>query len=115
VVNKDYEKEYGLNDLDKEELQKLRKAVDKALNSLEKRREKDAREAAKQAALEFGFTPEQLFGGAAKKSTAPKSKAPPKYVNPEDPNATWTGKGRKPEWIKEYVESGKDLKDIEIK
>ncbi len=30
---------------------------------------------------------------------APGSKAPPKYLDPVS-GATWTGKGRKPEWIK---------------
>jgi DNA-binding protein H-NS len=113
-MTKDLAKEYNLDELDKEELVKLGKLVDKALNTVEKRRQKDAREAAKKAALEFGYTPEELFGSAKAKS-APKSKAPPKYANPNDQSMTWTGKGRQPEWIKEYLRSGKDLADIEIK
>lgn len=29
-------------------------------------------------------------------------KSPPKYRHPENPDLTWTGKGRAPRWVHEY-------------
>ncbi len=38
----------------------------------------------------------------------------PKFANPDDPSQTWTGKGRQPAWVKDYIASGKSLDEIEI-
>ena len=50
-----------------------------------------------------GFSVSELFGGRKGKG----SKIPPKYRNPKDPSQTWTGRGRRPNWI---VEAGGDMK-----
>lgn len=100
------------NDLEKmsrEDLEKLRNDVDKALQSLEGRRKAEARKAAEDAALEHGFSLDQLVAGEKK----PK-KNPPKYRNPDDPSMTWTGRGRQPGWIKSALADGKSLDDFAI-
>ena len=38
----------------------------------------------------------------------------PKYANPTDPTMTWTGRGRKPRWVQENLESGKQMDDLLI-
>ena len=40
------------------------------------------------------------------------SKSPPKYRNPDNPDQTWTGKGRKPGWLLEALSQGKSLEDL---
>ncbi len=35
------------------------------------------------------------------------------YRNPED-GATFSGRGRRPQWFKDYLDYGKPLKDIKI-
>lgn len=50
-----------------------------------------------------GFSVSELFGG--RKSNGKKSVA--KFRNPKDPTQTWTGRGRRPNWI---VEAGGDAK-----
>jgi len=50
-----------------------------------------------------GFSVSELFGGRKSKG----SKIAPKYRNPKDPSQTWTGRGRRPNWI---VEAGGDMK-----
>jgi DNA-binding protein H-NS len=42
-----------------------------------------------------GFSVGELFGGGKGKG----SKVPPKYRNPKDPSQTWTGRGRRPNWM----------------
>ena len=50
-----------------------------------------------------GFSVSELFGGRKSKG----SKIAPKYRNPKDPSQTWTGRGRRPNWM---VEAGGDMK-----
>lgn len=35
----------------------------------------------------------------------------PRYCNPNDPNQTWTGYGRRPLWLKKYIAEGGSLED----
>ncbi|WP_099827237.1 H-NS family nucleoid-associated regulatory protein [Oceaniglobus indicus] len=102
-----------LDKLDRNELLKLRKDVDKALDSLEARRRADARKAAENVALEHGFDLSDLVGDD-RKSRKPTQKNPPKYRNPEDPTQTWTGRGRQPGWVKKALENGQSLDDFKI-
>ncbi|ATG37841.1 putative regulatory protein, H-NS histone family (plasmid) [Phaeobacter piscinae] len=43
-----------------------------------------------------------------------KTKSPAKYINPEDPTQTWTGRGRKPEWVHAALAAGQSLDDLMI-
>lgn len=64
---------------------------------------------------QYGFTAIEL-GLSTKKKSATKSKLEPKYVNPLDATQTWHGgRGKKPNWVNEYLAAGKKLEDIEIK
>lgn len=50
-------------------------------------------------------------------NTTPKIKrsSAPKYRNPLDSTQTWTGKGPKPQWVKNLLNSGgKTLEDLKI-
>lgn len=37
------------------------------------------------------------------------------YVNPENPWETWSGRGRKPNWVNAAIKAGMKLSDLEIK
>lgn len=91
------------------ELRDLRNKIDKAISTFEDRRKREALAAVETAAREFGFT----FADLADVKTA-RSKVAPKYANPRDPEATWTGRGRKPRWVQEALDGGKKLEDLEI-
>jgi DNA-binding protein H-NS len=43
-----------------------------------------------------------------------KVKGEAKYQNPDNLSQTWTGKGREPNWYKEWISSGKPLEKLEI-
>ena len=97
--------------LDLAELKQLRKDIDRAIESYEKRKKQEALAAAEAAAKESGFTLSELLGTPAKG----KGKVnPPKYRHPENPELTWTGRGRQPDWIKEGLQAGKSLEDFLI-
>ena len=54
-------------------------------------------------ARKSGFTVAELFGGRKGRGT----KIAPKFRNPKDPSQTWTGRGRRPNWL---VEAGGNMK-----
>jgi DNA-binding protein H-NS len=37
-----------------------------------------------------------------------------RYRHPEDGNQQWTGRGRQPKWVKEWVEGGKSIDDLRV-
>ncbi|SPF77839.1 H-NS histone family protein [Pseudoprimorskyibacter insulae] len=98
-----------LESLSKEELEKLKADVDKALKTIDVRRKAEAKKAAESIAKEFGYTLGDLLeegkGG---------SKGAPKYRNPANLEQTWTGRGRKPGWVIEALAAGKSMDEMEI-
>ncbi len=101
-----------LSSLSHEELRALRKDVDKAIETYDKRKKQEALAAADAAAKEAGYSLAELVGNAPKKDKAKVN--PPKYRHPENPAVTWTGRGRQPAWIKEGLAAGKSLDDFAI-
>jgi len=39
----------------------------------------------------------------------------PKYRNPDNPDETWAGRGRKPKWVEDHLARGASLDDLLIK
>jgi DNA-binding protein H-NS len=99
-----------LNNMSKDELKKLIKDAEKALKTIETRRLTEAKKAAESAAKEYGFSLDELLGTSPKKG----SKSEPKYKNPSDASQTWTGKGRKPNWVNDALAAGKTMEDLKI-
>src|SRR6056297_408447 len=97
-----------LDNMTLEELRTLRRDVDAAIKSFEKRKKKEALVAAQKAAQEHGFSLDEIMSGKA------GTKGAPKYANPENAEQTWTGRGRQPQWIKDAFAAGKSLEDLAI-
>jgi DNA-binding protein H-NS len=97
-----------LTSMSLDDLKKLKKDVSKAIDSYQERQRIEALAALEAKAKEMGFSLSELTGGKKKGS----SKGTPKYVHPENPALTWTGRGRQPNWIKEGIASGKSLDDF---
>lgn len=65
----------------------------------------------RKVATQLGLTSADLFGAGASKT---KAKAPAKYAHPENPELTYSGRGRKPVWLVEYIENGGSEEDLLI-
>ncbi|WP_420328156.1 H-NS family nucleoid-associated regulatory protein [Mameliella sp.] len=98
-----------LEALSRDELQQLISDAQKALKSVDARRRAEAKRAAEKAAKEFGFSLDEVLDAGPK-----GSKGAPKYANPADPAQTWTGRGRKPNWVIAALEEGKTLDDLAL-
>jgi len=99
-----------LHTLSLDELKKLKRDVEKAITSFEERRLLEARKKLEDYAKEIGVDLSEIVG--MKKTI--KSVNPPKYRHPEDSTLTWTGRGRKPKWVVEALDAGKDLESFAI-
>ena len=94
-----------------DELKDLQKAVTKAIDGFEERQRKEALAAAEAAARAHGYSLAELIGQAPAKARAA---LPPKYRHPENPELTWSGRGRQPDWIKDALENGQSKDDFLI-
>lgn len=103
--------EIDLSAMSRAELVKLKEKVETALKAAEARALRDARKAAEKVVAEFGFSFEQV---AETRGGVKRSKAAPRYRNPDNPEQTWTGRGRKPGWVHEALAKGADISDLEI-
>ena len=108
-----------LKSMTRKELEKLKVDVEKALERLAEKDKKAALAAAEKAAAAHGFSLAEITGEAAPKrgrkpKAGPKIASAPKYKNPANPDQTWTGKGRQPEWFKSAIQAGTTPEAMEI-
>ncbi len=104
-----------MNDLDNltlKELHELRNRVERAITGFEERKRREAMAAVEAAAREHGFSLNDLTG--AKLAVRRGGKVAPKYANPQNAEQTWTGRGRRPQWVQAALASGKSLDDLAI-
>lgn len=113
----------NLKGMTRKELEKLKADIDKALVRVEQTEKKEALQAAEKAAKALGYSLADLEGvktapktraAKPKKATDGRAKVAPKYRNPNDPEQTWTGRGRKPKWVEAYLSGGGSLEGIAI-
>ena len=103
-----------LTDLSLDELKKLQRDVNKAVESYHERQRQDALAAAEAKAKEYGYSLADLTGAPKKGKGKARGATPPKYRHTEDPTLTWSGRGRKPGWIKEAEDAGRNTDDFLI-
>lgn len=103
-----------LSALSRVELLQLQKDIGKALKEAEQRERREALKAAEKAAAEYGFSLSELSADAKPRAAGKKSKTPPKYRNPANAEETWSGRGRKPQWVHDALNKGVDITELEI-
>ena len=96
---------------DRSELLEIMKQIPLELKKRDKTVKKDLREKMHKLAEDAGYSLDDILTNSKAK---PSKKAEPKYQNPDDPSATWSGRGRKPLWIIAALESGTTLEELEI-
>ena len=64
-------------------------------------------------AKSLGVSLEELMSGQ-KTKTRVVGKVAAKYVHPADASLTWTGRGKRPRWVAEWLDSGKSMDDLKV-
>lgn len=72
-----------------------------------------AREQILHIAQSTGLSIKELLTGKGPKTTSSKT-VPVKFQHPDDPTKKWTGRGRQPTWVKDWIASGKTLADASL-
>ena len=67
------------------------------------------KEQLRQMAEKAGFDIRELYG-----KRGPKGTGAAKYRNPKDHSQTWTGRGRKPNWLVDAVKKGAKIENFAI-
>lgn len=93
-----------IDNLSYAELLKLEERIKAAIATRKAEDAKVTKAELKAMAAKAGFDLDELFG--RKRGPRPGSKAAVKYRNPKDPSQTWTGRGRKPNWLVEALKKG---------
>jgi len=98
----------GIEKLSYIELLKLQERVEQAIAEKRAADAQATKEQLRQMA-EAGFDIRELYGKRGHKSTGFA-----KYRNPKDTSQTWTGRGRKPNWLVDAVKKGAKLESFAI-
>ena len=100
----------GLDKMSYAELLKLQERIEAAI--AEKRVEDAAttKDALRAMAEKAGFNINDLFG----RRGSSKGSGVAKYRNPKDSSQTWTGRGRKPNWLVDAVKKGAKIENFSI-
>jgi len=101
-----------LYEMSLEELKQLRKDVEKAIDSFEARQLAEARVKLESHAAEMGVRLEDVLANMSKGKSKPQGA--PKFRDPKDPTKTWTGRGRRPEWFNQAIDSGMLEEELKI-
>ena len=94
-----------------DELKEHRKTVDKMIADYDNRMRRETLDQLKQLAEQNGFKLTDLVSASGKGS---KQALEAKFRHPENPELTWSGRGRQPRWFKEQVEAGVDADKMAI-
>lgn len=106
-----------LDGMSLDELRALRTRVDREISSYAERKRREAMAAVEKAAREHGFALADLTSaksGRGRRATSVRAAAEAKYANPSDASQTWSGRGRRPRWVAELLDSGRALEDFAI-
>lgn len=102
-----------LSNMSSADLRKLQEQVTRELKRRESQDLAEARERILAIAQSVGMPVKDLIGGGAG-SRGKTGSVAPRYRNPADSSQQWTGRGRQPKWVKEWLEAGKDISGLKV-
>ena len=96
------------------ELNKLLSDIPKEIARREKGEKARVRKELEAFAAAQGYSLEELLGDAGEKSKRAGKPVAAKYRHPENAALTWSGRGRQPKWVAEFLASGGKIETLAI-
>lgn len=120
-----------LNKLSLIELRRLKQRVEAEIKKRDDSARRDLLKKMQRLAADHGMTLDQVVGkpsgageskqarrgrpaAAAAKPGRKTGKVPQKYRHPDNADLGWTGRGRKPLWIQDWIATGKSVDELLI-
>jgi len=101
----------NLENMSYPDLIQLQSELATVIKETEKKEKISIRKQMEALAEQSGFTLDEVVSGT---KAVKKNKVKPKYVNPNNAEQTWTGRGRRPKWVEAEIASGTDIDDLLI-
>lgn len=95
------------------ELERLVKDAGARIETLKRETFLSLRRSLEAQAREAGFDVYALFGGAPTKPAKGTGEA--KYRNPQNPEQTWAGIGKRPDWLRAAINAGESLDSMRVR
>lgn len=122
-------KAVDLSALNYDQLQVVAEEAAKRAGKLREQRLAELKEKWAREAEDLGFTFDEVAGrtrrrrkkkagkkrpasGGRKAKKSKRRRARGTYANPADPSQTWSGRGRRPNWLQDYLKAGGDLEAL---
>lgn len=93
------------------ELKRLLVQIPKEIERRQKEEKSKVLKEIESFAAERGFALDELIGERGKKERAPVAA---KYRHPSDQELTWSGRGRQPKWVAEFVQKGGKMDQLKV-
>jgi DNA-binding protein H-NS len=105
-----------LSNMSSAQLRDLRKQLERELKKRESEDLAKAREQILAIAQSVGVPVTELIGNGlrAGKSGKGGGTVAARFRNPADASQQWTGRGRQPKWVREWVDAGKSIDGLRI-
>lgn len=101
----------GIDKLSHAQLLDLHKRIEAAIVERKAMEAREVKEKLQALAEKSGFSLAELFGS---KRGGKRGPAAIKYRNPKDTAQTWTGRGRKPNWLVDAVKKGAKIDSFSV-
>ena len=97
-----------------EELQTLLTQIPEEITRRKKSERKAVLEKMEALAASAGFSLEELISDTPAKAAKPKRVVAVKYRHPDNAQLTWTGRGKKPGWVLEWIAAGHAIEALAV-
>lgn len=102
----------NLDKMSYRDLVELQDAVAAALVMRKEAEKAEVKRKLSELASQSGFAFDELFGN--KRGRKSQAASGVKYRNPKDSAQTWTGRGRKPNWLVEALSKGQKIESFQV-
>lgn len=103
-----------LSNLSLADLRQLQQDIKNEIVKREHAEIETARAQILEIAKNVGVPLEQLLDRKGSNKGGSKGKAPIQFRDPANASNVWSGRGRQPKWVKDWVESGQPLDELRV-
>jgi DNA-binding protein H-NS len=96
------------------ELKSLLQQIPAEIQRREKQEKARIRQELEALAAKSGYTLDDLLGEASEKVRKVSKPVAAKYRHPQDASLSWSGRGRQPKWVSEFLAGGHSLTELAV-